>query len=378
MNVLKYIELRRQLHRNPELSNQEKETTYRICEFLNSEGLNFMPFQRSYGGFVKIDVGAKKTVCFRADIDALPLSENTGAEFSSEKYNVMHACGHDMHTGIAVGVACELNKVKEALIDNVIVLFQPAEEDNPKGGAKSIVNDNFLENQKISEIYGIHMWPSLPVGDIELRPGPIMAASDRFIIVVNGKNAHAAEAHLGVDAISIASEIDLALTSRLRREISPFDNVIIAIGSFQSFGRYNVICDKVILEGTVRTVHEKTRSYIHKRIKEIATSIAQTYGGISIVNINPGYGVVNNDYRLFKKFSNMAIRNLGNAHVHTDSHPSLIGEDFYYYGTKIPSLYIHVGCESNYPLHSNCFLPKEETMEFTIQLMTDYFLNADK
>ena len=134
----------------------------------------------------------------------------------------------------------------------------------------------------------------------------------------------------------------------------------------------------MILEGTVRTIHEKTRNYIHKRIKEIATNIAQMYGGISIVNINQGYGVVNNDYRLFKEFSNIAIRKLGNAHVHTDSHPSLIGEDFYYYGTKIPSLYIHVGCESNYPLHSNYFLPKEETMKFAIQLMTDYFLNADK
>lgn len=375
VNVSRYLELRRDLHRHPELSNREVETTRRIREFLAQDGLALQSIGSLNGGFVRIDAGKKKTICMRADIDALPLTEQTNAPFSSENEGVMHACGHDMHTAIAAGIACELNRVKDQLNCNVVILFQPAEEANPIGGARPVVEAGFLTEQGIDEMYGLHLWPSLPVGDIALRPGPIMAASDRFEIEVLGTTAHAAEPHLGVDAILMASDINCALVQKLRREVNPFDAVSIAIGSFQSFGRYNVVCDRVILQGTVRTTNETTRSYLHRRIQEIPVQIAACCGGNAAVSLQPGYGVLNNSPNLFQRFTKKANQILGESHVHTDIHPSLIGEDFYFYSQHVPSLYFHLGCQADHPLHNNCFLPKEDALAVGIELMTNYFLS---
>ena len=167
----RYLEFRRDIHRHPELSNQEVETTRRIREFLARDGLELCPIGALNGGFVRINAGKARTLCMRADIDALPLTEHTGAPFSSVHEGVMHACGHDMHTAIAAGIACELNRVKDRLNCNILVLFQPAEEANPVGGARPVTEAGFLTDQHIDEMYGLHMWPSLPVGDIEPRPG---------------------------------------------------------------------------------------------------------------------------------------------------------------------------------------------------------------
>ena len=378
VDISRYLELRRDIHRHPELSNREVETTRRIREFLARDGLELQSIGTLNGGYVRIDTGKTKTVCMRADIDALPLSEQTGAPFSSENEGVMHACGHDMHTAIAAGIACELNRVKERLNCNVVVLFQPAEEANPVGGARPVVETGFLAQQGIDEMYGLHLWPSLPVGDIALRPGAIMAASDRFEIEISGTTAHAAEPHLGVDAIVIGAEVNCALVQKLRREINPFEPVSVSIGSFQSFGRYNVVCDRVVLQGTVRTTSEETRDYLHRRIREIPGQIAASYGGTAKVSLQKGYGVLSNSPELFQRFSVRAKKVLGEEHVRTDIHPSLIGEDFYAFSQKVPSLYFHLGCESENPLHNNCFLPKEETVAVGIDLMTDFFLNQEE
>ena len=378
VNVSRYLELRRELHRHPELSNHEVETTRRIRDFLAQDGLELQSIGTLNGGFVRIDAGKSKTICMRADIDALPLSEQTNAPFSSENEGVMPACGHDMHTAIAAGIACELNRVKNQLNCNVVILFQPAEEANPVGGARPVVEAGFLADQEIDEMYGLHLWPSLPVGDIALRSGPIMAASDRFEIEVLGTTAHAAEPHLGVDAILVASEINCALVQKLRREINPFDAISIAIGSFQSFGRYNVVCDRVVLQGTVRTTNEETRTYLHRRIQELPGQIAASYGGKATVALHTGYGVLNNSPELFQRFTEQAKQLLGDAHVHTDIHPSLIGEDFYFFSQNVPSLYFHLGCQAEHPLHNNCFLPKEEALAVGIDLVTDFFLSQSE
>ena len=377
IDTSRYLELRRDIHRHPELSNREIETTGRIRRFLAQDGLELQTIGDLNGGFVRIDAGKEKTVCIRADIDALPLNEQTGVEFASEYKGVMHACGHDMHTAIAAGIACELNKRKNALKCNVVVLFQPAEEANPVGGALPVVATGFLKEQKIDEMYGLHLWPSLDVGDIALRPGPIMAASDRFEIEISGTTAHAAEPHLGVDAIVMGAEIDCALVQKLRREVNPFEPVSVSIGSFQSFGRYNVVCDRVVLQGTVRTTSEQIREYLHRRIREIPGQIAASYGGSARVELQKGYGVLCNSAKLFHNFTQYAKQALGETHVHTDIHPSLIGEDFYVFSQQIPSLYFHLGCQADHPLHNNCFLPKEETLAVGIELVTGFILSGN-
>ena len=375
VDVSHYLTLRRSIHQHPELSYQEVETTRRIREFLNEHGLTFNTFADSTGGFVRIDNQKEKTVCLRADIDALPLTEKTGVEYASENKGIMHACGHDVHTAIAAGVACELARVKDKLPCNVVVLFQPAEESSPIGGARPIVESGFLEQQNISEVYGLHNWPSLNVGEIGVKPGAIMAASDQFSITVHGKTAHAAEPHLGVDAIMIGAQIHSAVTAELRRELDPFDPLSISIGTFRGEGRYNIVCECAELKGTVRTTSEKTRHFIHRRIKELAEQIAAAYGGSAEAKITEGYGVVDNSTELYKRFLPKAISVLGTEHVHTDIHTSLIGEDMYYYGTKVPILYFHLGSQSEYPLHNSNLLIDERCISVGIDLLTELFLD---
>ena len=375
VDISRYLDLRRDIHCHPELSNQEIETTERIWRFLKQDGLALQTFSNCMGGFVRLDQGKEKTLCMRADIDALPLTEQTGLPFASVNPGVMHACGHDMHTAIAAGVACELNRVRDRLNCNLVVLFQPAEESSPTGGARPIVESGFLEAQRIDALYGLHNWPSLPVGEIGVKPGAIMAASDRFHIEIIGRTAHAAEPHLGVDAIMIASKIDCALVQDLRHEVDPFDPISVSIGAFSTEGRYNIVCEHAALDGTVRSTHEGTREYLHRRIREIAEGIARTYGGEAKVEITKGYGVVDNDPRLYEAFAECAKRVIGADNIHTDIHPSLIGEDMYYYGTRIPILYFHLGSESQHPLHSNQYLPKEACIETGIDLMTEFFLS---
>ena len=178
----------------------------------------------------------------------------------------------------------------------------------------------------------------------------------------------------GPAAIVIGSEIDCALVQKLRREVNPFEPVSVSIGSFQTFGRYNVVCDRAVLDGTVRTTSEESRNYLHRRIREIPQQIASLYGGQAKVDIQAGYGVLRNSPELFQRFSTHAARLLGQEHVHTDIHPSLIGEDFYYFSHQVPSLYFHIGCQAEHPLHNDAFLPREEVLGVAIDLMTDYFL----
>lgn len=375
METAKYIALRRDIHRHPELSNQETGTTNRIAAFLKEQDLTLQTFTGLNGGFVRIETGSKKTVAFRADIDALPLNENTGAEFCSTIPGVMHACGHDMHASIAAGLACELNRIKDRLHCNVVILFQPAEENNPVGGAGPVVETGFLEDQHIEAMYGLHLWPSLPVGVVEVKSGPIMAASDKIMIEVIGKTSHAAEPNLGVDAIMVAAKIESALVCDLKREVDPFEPACISIGSFISEGRYNVVSGRVKLEGTMRTTTEATRAYLKKRIPELVSGIAASYRAKAEVTICEGYGVVNNEKSLTDSFVTSARKTLGDENVLTDIHASLIGEDFYYFTRRVPSLYFHLGCDSLFPLHSNQFLPKEEALETGIKLMLDFFQN---
>ena len=315
-----------------------------------------------------------KVLLLRADMDALPIAEEADVDFACQNGR-MHACGHDMHTAMLLGAA-KILKAHESELDGMVkLMFQPAEESSPIGGARPIVESGFLEAQRIDALYGLHNWPSLPVGEIGVKPGAIMAASDRFHIEIIGRTAHAAEPHLGVDAIMIASKIDCALVQDLRHEVDPFDPISVSIGAFSTEGRYNIVCEHAALDGTVRSTHEGTREYLRRRIREIAEGIARTYGGEAKVEITKGYGVVDNDPRLYEAFAECAKRVIGADNIHTDIHPSLIGEDMYYYGTRIPILYFHLGSESQHPLHSNQYLPKEACIETGIDLMTEFFLS---
>lgn len=371
----KVTSLRREIHAHPELGYQETGTTGRIRHFLNEFQVPFCNFEHMTGGYVWIDCGKDHTVGFRADIDALPIEEQNEVDFKSCHTGVMHACGHDMHASIAAGLCVMLWTFRERLSVNVLVIFQPAEECNPTGGAKAVIKQEILEKYRVQEFYGLHMWPEYPVGQLAVKPGPLMASSDKLLIRVEGRKAHAAEPQKGIDAISIATEIITAVEHKIYRELNPFETVLVSIGSISTSGRYNIICDQVLIEGTIRCINPKSRLFVHQRIKEITEHIAAAYRGTAEVTIEDGYAPVMNDPLITEKFIRAAKAILGETAVHTEIMPSLIGEDFSFYGQRLPSMYFFMGCESSYPLHNEHFLPREETLEQALLLMTRYFMD---
>lgn len=369
----KVRKLRREIHANPEEGYGETGTTSRIRLFLEEYGVPFCNFERLTGGYAWIDCGKEHTAGFRADIDALPIEEKNDVVFKSINPGIMHACGHDMHTAAAAGLSVILWQFRNLLRVNVLIVFQPAEECNPTGGAKAVIAQGIFEKFGVREFYGMHMWPELRVGELAVKPGPMMASSDKLTIQVTGKKAHAAEPQKGVDAISIAAEILSAVEHKIRREISPMETMLISIGSIRTSGRYNIICDQVLIEGTIRSICPKIREFVHKRIKELAEDIAAAYRGSADITIEDGYAAVDNNKELTEKFIIAAGKLLGENRVHTDIVPSLIGEDFSFYGRVMPSLYFFMGCESEYPLHNEKFLPREEALDEAITLLAGYF-----
>lgn len=366
--------LRKEIHANPEQGYEETGTTARIRDFLEAQGVPFCNFEHMTGGYVWINCKKERTAGFRGDIDALPIEEMNEVDFKSCRPGVMHACGHDMHASIAAGLAAVLWQFRDQLPVNMLIVFQPAEECSPTGGSRAVMEQGIFERCQVREFYGLHMWPELKVGQLAVKDGAMMASSDKLLIRVAGKKAHAAEPQKGVDAISIATEIISAVEHKLRREIGPFETVLISIGSVSTSGRYNIICDEVLIEGTIRSLNSDVRAFVHQRIRELSEHIAAAYRGTVQVTIEGGYTVLENDKVLTEKFVRAAGEILGKESVHTDIKPSLIGEDFSFYGQKAPSMYFFMGCECGCPLHHDRFLPREETIDAAIGLLARYFL----
>lgn len=377
-NLEEWNRLRQQLHQFPEIGYDEVETTARIKKFFEERGIEFLEFENMTGGAVFIDAGKSETIGFRADMDALPIQEMTGVDFASCKDGVMHACGHDIHMTIAVGLAHTLHQVKDSLSCNVLIFFQPAEECNPHGGSRAVMRQEFFRHHMPAAVYGLHVWPSLPVGEIGIKVGALMGSSDRIFIDIHGKSAHAAEPYKGVDAIAVSSEVVQALLYRLHREIAPFEEAVISIGDIHSTGRYNIICEQVHIEGTIRCVSEETRAYMHKRIEAYVKDIAIMHGASADVTVQKGYSVVNNNKIETERLIHHAEALLGREKIHSDIHTSLIGEDFSFYGQEIPSVFFFLGCQSPYPLHSSRFLPDEGALEQGVRLMTSFLLKENK
>ncbi|SKC83631.1 M20 metallopeptidase family protein [Maledivibacter halophilus] len=368
------VDFRKNIHMYPELGYKEIETTNRIVNILEKNNVKVYRFENITGAIANIFNNCEKTIAVRVDIDALPIRENTGLSFTSKNKEVMHACGHDVHTSIGVGLAVLLNRFKEDLKVNVKIIFQPAEECSPRGGAKLLIEKGVLSNPKVSEVYGFHVWPSYKIGEIGIKPGAIMAASDRFKIIIKGKNAHAAEPHKGVDAISIGADIINAVEFKLKREINAFEPCIISIGKINSTGRYNIICDHTELEGTIRTLSEDSRKKIQSRLKEIVKGISNSYGADYDIDIINGYNPVLNNEQLTASFIKSAEKILGGENVKTNIKPSLIGEDFSAFCKHKPSLYFHLGCDSKYPLHSDRFFADNETIKVGLRLLGLYII----
>ena len=349
------VQWRRDIHQHPELSNRETRTAKLVADHLTRLGMEVRTGV-AHTGVVGVLRGGKPgpVVALRADMDGLPVTELADVPFKSVQratYNgqsvgVMHACGHDNHVAILMGVAELLAGMKANLPGSVKFIFQPAEEGAPlgeNGGAKMMVEQGVLENPVPGAIFGLHVWPDA-VGTIATREGPMMAAADGLSIVVRGRQTHGAVPWGGVDPIVIASQIVLALQTIPSRQINiTTAPAVVTLGTFQGGTRGNIIPDSVVMTGTVRTFDEAMRADIKLRIRRTAESIAQSAGATATVSfIEPSYPVTVNDRTLTNAMLPSLRRVVGEANVKV-SELSMPAEDFSYFQHKVPGLFLFLG-----------------------------------
>lgn len=338
------IAIRRELHRHPELGTQEHETHARICALLDKWGIEHRDIADT--GVLGIIRGGKpgNVVGIRADIDALPLQEDKTRSYCSLNDGVMHACGHDVHTTVLLGVAKLCSEMGSELPGTVKLFFQPAEE--TVGGGERMVQQGACEDPKVDYSIGLHVQPYMDAGFVELRYGQLNAACDTVTITVRGKAGHGAYPERGNDAIVAAAGVITALQTFVSRSISPLNSAVLTVGTIHGGVRSNIVADEVTMTATLRTLDPETRSFAARRITEIAQGVAQGYGCQAEVEVELGYSALINTDAVVDVIRENAVRLLGEDHVLMKQYPSLGGEDFQYFSdasTRGGAFY-HLGC----------------------------------
>ncbi|MCC7042605.1 MAG: amidohydrolase [Acidobacteria bacterium] len=350
----KVVTWRRDLHQHPELGNREFRTSKIVADHLTALGLE-VKTGIAHTGVVGILRGGKpgKVVALRADMDALPVAEQVNLPFASKataqwngrEVGVMHACGHDNHVSILMGVAEALASMKADLPGTVMFIFQPAEEGAPpgeEGGAELMLKEGIFDSPKPDAVFGLHVFPG-PVGQVSYKPGALMASGDTFHIKVRGKQTHGAAPWAGVDPIVVASQIVLGLQTIVSRQVDiTRAPVIVTVGRFQGGVRSNIVPDTVELEGTIRTFDEGVKKDVHARAKRTAEQIAAAAGATAEFVIEPGYPVTVNDPGLTEQMAPTLARVAGKDRVSIIP-PTTTSEDFSYFQQRVPGLFFFLG-----------------------------------
>lgn len=374
---------RRFFHMNPELSNREFETSKLIAAKLMSLGLDVQKGVAKTG-IVALLEGYQPgiTVGYRADMDALPIKEQTNAPYQSLNPGVMHACGHDIHMSVALGTAMVMSTLRDTFSGNIKFIFQPAEEGAPQGeegGASLMIKEGVLDDPPVMAIFGLHVMP-IDVGKIEFSPGAIMAGSDRFEIMIKGKSSHGAKPHEGKDAITLAAQVILAIQTIVSRNLDATDPAVISIGKVEGGIRSNIIADEVLLEGTVRTLSEANRSKIQQLMEDVVRGITFSFGADYTFRYRRGSTPVYNHPQLAKIMIPTLHQVLGEANVAKIT-PQMFGEDFSAYCQKIPGFFFFLGVKppenkSMAPLHSPSFNPDERSISIGIKVMCHLLIDC--
>ena len=372
----KIIDTRRDFHKYPELSFQEKRTSKIVAEKLESFGVSVKRNIGKTGVVGTLNGKANgKTIAFRADMDALPIQETGNTTYKSVNKGVMHACGHDGHTAILLGAAEALSKIKNSFDGTIKFIFQPAEEGY--GGAKFMIEDGALEN--VEEIYGLHVWNYQKSGTIGIKSGPVMAAADMFTIKINGIGGHGAAPQGTIDCIVVASHLIQAFQTIISRNTNPLDSTVVTIGQINGGNNFNIIADEVILQGTARAYTEENRSLIKKRMNEIIKGVEATFKAKIIFEYKDGYPPVINHKEITKNVIN-AAKSVVNENV-VSPYLSMGGEDFSYFANKVPGCFFFLGSlPKNKPLmsvpqHCSHFDIDEEVMLIGSSIFVQLALN---
>lgn len=370
------IEIRRHLHKNPELGQNEFKTMETICSFLDKCEIEYEKNVADTGvvALIKGKTG-DKVIGVRADIDALPIKEASNVEFASVNENVMHACGHDIHTAVLLGLAKLLKEIEKDLNGSVKLFFQPAEE--TIGGAERMIKEGCLENPNVDAVLGLHVNPDIEVGKIGIKYGKMFAASDMITITVSGVQTHGAYPHNGVDPIVISSNIIMALQTLVSRNISPCNSAVFTVGSMHAGTSGNIIPETAKMNCISRTLDSKTRKYFQKRIVEMAENIAESYGGKADVDIVESYGPLINDDSMVDLVKEAAIEAIGHENIIVLEEPFLGTEDFSYFAATRKACFFNLGVRNEdkgyiHPIHSNKFAADEDSLSIGIKV----FLNS--
>ena len=355
---------RRDFHENPELLYEVHRTAGRVAELLRGFGVDEVVEGIGKTGVVGVIRGRTDThgrvIGLRADMDALPISETTGAPHASRTPNVMHACGHDGHTAMLLGAAKYLAETRN-FDGTAIVIFQPAEEGG--AGGQAMVQDGLVERWGIQEFYGMHNMPGIPVGSFAIREGGIMAAADQFDIVVTGKGGHAAKPHECIDTTLVAAQIIVAAQSIVSRNVDPLKNAVVSICVVQTDSTaHNVIPQVVRMKGTARSLDDAVRDQLEADIRRVAQGIAAAYGARAEVEYSRGYPVTRNHPEQTGHAAEVA--RAITPQVQTDVAPMMGGEDFSYMLEQKPGAYIFVGNGDTAMLHSPAYDFDDEAIPF--------------
>ena len=357
------INTRRDFHKHPELSFKEFRTSKIVAEKLKNFGIET---KKNIGktGVVGILKGEKNgpTIALRADMDALPIQETNDISYKSVNKGIMHACGHDAHTAMLLGAAEALSKMRHEIKGEIRFIFQPAEEGF--GGAKYMIKDGAIDN--VDEIYGMHVWNYQKSGTVGVQSGPVMAAADIFTIEINGIGGHGAAPQGTVDSIVVASHLIQSLQTIVSRNTNPLESTVVTVGQINGGYNFNIIADKVILNGTARSYTNNNKTIIKKRMKEIINGIEKMYNAKIKLNYKDGYPPLINDERASKNVSNAATKIVGSNVI--KPYLSMGGEDFSYYTNKIPGCFFFLGTSPkdrppmSTPQHCSHFDIDEEAM----------------
>ena len=388
----KVIRWRREIHQNPELSNREFKTAEKIAAHLNSLGIAVQTGV-AHTGVVGILKGGQpgKVLALRADIDALPVTERNDLAFKStvrsdflgDQGGVMHACGHDTHTAILMGVAEVLSKNKDKVKGTVKFIFQPAEEGAPpgeEGGALLMIKEGVLKNPDVDAIFGLHIKSEIPAGVIRYKSGGTMAAAQRFVINVKGKQSHGSQPWLGVDPILISAKIIDGLQTIISRE-SDLTNeaAVISVGKIKSGVRFNIIPESAELIGTIRTLDYDMQKMINRRMEEMVPAIAKAYGGDATIDIKSSTAITYNDPDLVVKMLPTMQRVGGKENIQIQK--AITGaEDFSYFQEEIPGFFFFLGgmtpgTTESFPHHTPDFIIDDSGLILGVKTLTEMSLD---
>ncbi|HLU34910.1 MAG TPA: amidohydrolase [Thermomicrobiales bacterium] len=385
------IELRHRIHQNPELGNREHETAALVAEYLRSIPLDDVRTGVAYTGVVGVLRGGLPgpVVAIRADMDALPVTEETGlpfastkrAEFGGQEVGVMHACGHDIHTVVGLATASVLADMKNELPGTVLFIFQPAEEGPPpgeNGGARMMLEEGVFDDPKPEAIFALHALPSLEVGELGFTPGPVMAAADRWTVRIIGRQAHGAHPEESVDPVVTAAQVVIGLQTIRSRSLSAIDAGVLTTGIIRGGERNNIIPGEAYLEGTVRTYDPAVQNLVERRIQEVIQGITASAGATYEFNYERQVPVTVNDVDLGRQMLPTLERVVGTENVHVLK-PTGVAEDFAYFAQTVPGFYFRLGTTkpgtTSGGLHTPTMIADDSAIPVGVEAMTALVLD---